>query len=414
MNYDVSAVRRHFPALDSGVAFFDGPGGTQTPRAVADAIAATLCAPLSNRGTEHRGRAQRRAQRRPVPRRDGRPARRRPAWDRLRPERDAAHLRHVAHAGHDVVTGRRGGGHPPRPRLEHPPVGAGCRAVSEPSHGGSTSIRPRASCRSTHCAPCSDRAPARRRDGRVEPDRDAAARRCDRPPRPRRRRAAVRRRRALHRPRAGRRRRPRCRLLHLLAVQVPRSALRRARRRSRAPRGPRARQAAAVDDGRARALRARHPAVRADGGRGRGCRLPRRARTPALDGTRRQSSRRGVCCDRPPRVGVAGRDRGRTGRHRRYHRLLPSGVPHTDAVGRLRRPGGLGASRAISLAWESTRRTGRSTRSKRRGTSVSATMAHSASGSRRTPTAPTSSGSSPGSPRRWAEVDEPPSLRRRP
>jgi cysteine desulfurase family protein (TIGR01976 family) len=50
MAIDVTALRAHFPALDHGLAFFDGPGGTQTPRAVADAIAATLTGPLSNRG----------------------------------------------------------------------------------------------------------------------------------------------------------------------------------------------------------------------------------------------------------------------------------------------------------------------------------------------------------------------------
>ncbi|MFJ8634832.1 cysteine desulfurase-like protein [Streptomyces sp. NPDC093568] len=50
MAIDVTALRAHFPALDSGLAFFDGPGGTQTPRPVADAIAATLTGPLSNRG----------------------------------------------------------------------------------------------------------------------------------------------------------------------------------------------------------------------------------------------------------------------------------------------------------------------------------------------------------------------------
>jgi selenocysteine lyase/cysteine desulfurase len=38
------------PALSSGVAFFDGPGGTQTPDFVADAMQAALTAPLSNRG----------------------------------------------------------------------------------------------------------------------------------------------------------------------------------------------------------------------------------------------------------------------------------------------------------------------------------------------------------------------------
>ena len=48
--YDVGAVRARFPALDSGLAFFDGPGGSQTPTAVADAVRATLVGPLSNRG----------------------------------------------------------------------------------------------------------------------------------------------------------------------------------------------------------------------------------------------------------------------------------------------------------------------------------------------------------------------------
>ena len=38
MDYDVEAVRRHFPALDEGVAHFDGPGGSQTPDTVGDAI----------------------------------------------------------------------------------------------------------------------------------------------------------------------------------------------------------------------------------------------------------------------------------------------------------------------------------------------------------------------------------------
>ena len=50
MSFDVDALRTHFPSLASGIAHFDGPGGTQTPREVADAIAATLTSPLSNRG----------------------------------------------------------------------------------------------------------------------------------------------------------------------------------------------------------------------------------------------------------------------------------------------------------------------------------------------------------------------------
>jgi cysteine desulfurase family protein (TIGR01976 family) len=48
--YDVAAVRAQFPALSSGIAHFDGPGGTQTPRPVIDAIAQALGNPLSNRG----------------------------------------------------------------------------------------------------------------------------------------------------------------------------------------------------------------------------------------------------------------------------------------------------------------------------------------------------------------------------
>lgn len=50
MSFDVEALRQHFPSLASGIAHFDGPGGTQTPRQVGEAIAATLTGPLSNRG----------------------------------------------------------------------------------------------------------------------------------------------------------------------------------------------------------------------------------------------------------------------------------------------------------------------------------------------------------------------------
>jgi len=49
MTYDVTRVRAHFPQLASA-AYFDGPGGSQTPDVVAQAIHDTLLAPLSNRG----------------------------------------------------------------------------------------------------------------------------------------------------------------------------------------------------------------------------------------------------------------------------------------------------------------------------------------------------------------------------
>jgi len=50
VSFDVAAFRAQFPALDDGVAHFDGPGGTQTPRVVGEAIARALTGPLSNRG----------------------------------------------------------------------------------------------------------------------------------------------------------------------------------------------------------------------------------------------------------------------------------------------------------------------------------------------------------------------------
>ncbi len=48
--FDVDAIRTHFPALKDGAAHFDGPGGSQTPDAVADAIRHALLSPLANRG----------------------------------------------------------------------------------------------------------------------------------------------------------------------------------------------------------------------------------------------------------------------------------------------------------------------------------------------------------------------------
>ena len=50
MAIDVTAVRAHFPSLAGGVAYFDGPGGTQTPDVVGDAVRSALVGPLSNRG----------------------------------------------------------------------------------------------------------------------------------------------------------------------------------------------------------------------------------------------------------------------------------------------------------------------------------------------------------------------------
>lgn len=50
MTYDVAAVRDQFPALKAGFAHFDGPGGSQVPQSVAEAVARTLVSPMANRG----------------------------------------------------------------------------------------------------------------------------------------------------------------------------------------------------------------------------------------------------------------------------------------------------------------------------------------------------------------------------
>ena len=49
MTYDVNKIRSHFPSLNTGLAFFDGPGGSQVPTVVGDAIAHAISKPISNR-----------------------------------------------------------------------------------------------------------------------------------------------------------------------------------------------------------------------------------------------------------------------------------------------------------------------------------------------------------------------------
>ncbi len=51
VSFDVAALRAHFPALTDGAAHFDGPGGSQTPDVVAQAVAATMTRPMANRGS---------------------------------------------------------------------------------------------------------------------------------------------------------------------------------------------------------------------------------------------------------------------------------------------------------------------------------------------------------------------------
>ncbi len=54
MPYDVTAARADFPALVEGIAHFDGPGGTQIPTAVADAVSTTMRSAVSNRHGDFR------------------------------------------------------------------------------------------------------------------------------------------------------------------------------------------------------------------------------------------------------------------------------------------------------------------------------------------------------------------------
>lgn len=50
MTYDVDSVRARFPSLATGTAHFDGPGGSQVPAAVADAVRDAMTSSLANRG----------------------------------------------------------------------------------------------------------------------------------------------------------------------------------------------------------------------------------------------------------------------------------------------------------------------------------------------------------------------------
>lgn len=61
MTFDVAALRSHFPSLAEGAAHFDGPGGSQVPTPVGEAVAGCLTSGISNRGTVTR--AEQRADR---------------------------------------------------------------------------------------------------------------------------------------------------------------------------------------------------------------------------------------------------------------------------------------------------------------------------------------------------------------
>ena len=181
MAYDVARIRSEFPSLDSGWAQFDGPGGTQTPRAVGEAVASVLTGPLSNRGTIG----------------DPRSAPRRPCTGSALAMADLVngHPRGIVHgrsatqlaydfSRHLVARlgpRRRGRRDPARPRLERAPVGAGRRARRARRCAGSTSTRRPASSRPRPSRPRSPTAPG----SSPSPRRPTSSARCPTSPRSR-------------------------------------------------------------------------------------------------------------------------------------------------------------------------------------------------------------------------------------
>ena len=227
MTYDVAAVRSLFPALLEGAAHFDGPGGSQTPTPVAEAVRDTLVSAISNRGDVTA--SERRAEAVVV---EARAA----MADLLGADprgvvfgRSATALTYdlVAGPGAHLAARRRGHRHPARPRLQHPPVGAGRRVGGRGRQVGRLRARHRRAALRGRDVAAHRPHPARRHERRLQPHRHQAAGVQDRPCRPRGRRAALGRRRARDRARLGRPRRAGRRLLDLLALQVPRPPPRR-------------------------------------------------------------------------------------------------------------------------------------------------------------------------------------------
>ena len=204
MDYDVARVRACFPALADGTAYFDGPGGSQVPRQVADAVAATMTGGISNRGTVTA--SERRAEEVVVGARAA-------MADLLGCDPGGVVFgRSMTQLTFDLARAlaktlgarRRGRRHPARPRRQHPAVEARRRRPRHRRALGRVRHRDRASC-SVDPAVLSDRTRLVAVTGAsnllgTRPDLAGIAARGARGGRP-----AVRRRRAPHPARAGRR-----------------------------------------------------------------------------------------------------------------------------------------------------------------------------------------------------------------
>ena len=175
---DVAAVRARFTALQRRLAFFDGPGGTQCPDEVIDAIARYLREDNANVGAPYAtsradGRARRRSPTRRPPSFMGCDSRR----GRVRAEHDVAQLPLHAGARARAPGRRRGRRHRARPRRERGAVAPPRRRTSASWCASPRSVT---TCRSTStsCASSSATArawsPFRRRRTRSAPRRTSA------------------------------------------------------------------------------------------------------------------------------------------------------------------------------------------------------------------------------------------------
>ena len=220
--FDVSAVRAQFTALDRPLAFFDGPGGTQCPDAVIEAIAGYLRESNANIGGAVRDEpADRRARRAR--------ARRAAAFLGCTPEEVAFGAEHdraqlPAHAG--VRAEWTQGDEIVVTKLDHDANIAPWLELAHDLGSSSASSGSRTSSRSTR----RPRTPALARGRASSHSRSPRTRSAPRPTsadrgaRARGRRARVGRRRALRAARPDRRRGLGRRRPHLLAVQVLRAS----------------------------------------------------------------------------------------------------------------------------------------------------------------------------------------------
>ena len=300
--YDVQALRAHFPSLAGDTAYFDGPGGTQTPDVVGEAMRKAITQPLSNRGRLT-------------------PAERNADDTVLAARAAVADL--VGGVPEGVVFGRsmtqltfdisramakdwEPGDEIVVTRLDHD---ANVRPWVIAAESVGVTVRwAEFDAGDRRARPVCGREPAhrghppRRAHGGLQPDRHPAGPAGHRGGGPGGGRPAVRRRRAPHCARGHRPGRARRGPLRLFALQVPRPALRRAGGRARAARGARPGQAGAGDQPGAGAVRARHPALRAAGGHDRRRRLPgvarrrRRPSQPVAVGVRRHRGATRTAC----------------------------------------------------------------------------------------------------------------------